>query len=204
MAECGCRCFILLFVLYMLGYARRFIAFVFFLCAVYVQAVDQPSAFTVNRMFIISFFVLSLQPPEYEENGRRYISGWVVRFFQLTLLLQYSTSGVCKANPGDWILWGSLISLEHCLDTVPGPLQEHIGSLRCELFTMVYLYLSLFSYLFELMAPVWFGWKRSRYFAVVFGIFFHLGIAVLMKDLIYFFFSDDHNLYFVHSHCPAS
>ena len=179
-----------LMTLYMLGYARRFIAFVFFLGAVYVQAVDQPSAFTVNRMFIVSFLVLSLQPPEYEEDGRRYISGWVVRFFQLTLLVQYSTSGVCKANPGDWIIWEPFGFHWNIVWTQS---QGHYKNILTAyalnyLPWFVWYTLSLFSYLFELMAPLWFGWKKSRYWAVGFGIFFHLGIAVLMKDLIYFSF----------------
>ena len=45
---------------------------------------------------------------------------------------------------------------------------------------------SLLSYLFELGAVFWVGWKRTRYGAIIFGIMFHLGIATLMKDLIYF------------------
>ena len=39
---------------------------------------------------------------------------------------------------------------------------------------------------FETGAIVLFTWKRTRVAIVIFGVFFHLGIAILMKDLIFF------------------
>ena len=39
---------------------------------------------------------------------------------------------------------------------------------------------------FELFAPLLFLWKRTRGAAILFGIGFHLSIALLMKDLVYF------------------
>ena len=35
---------------YLMGYGRRVLNWVFFALAIYVQAMDQPSAFTINRM----------------------------------------------------------------------------------------------------------------------------------------------------------
>jgi hypothetical protein len=169
---------------------RRGLAFVFFCICIYVQAIDQPSAFTVNRMFIVSFFVLSLQPPEMEINGRKYVSGWIVRFFQLTLILQYSASGICKANPGDWILWDPFGFHWNIVWTQSqGHYKTWLAAQAVNDLPFVFWAVtSLLSYLFELGAVFWFGWKRTRYGAIIFGILFHLGIATLMKDLIYFSF----------------
>jgi hypothetical protein len=35
--------------------------------------------------------------------------------------------------------------------------------------------------IFELGAPLWFLWRRTRPFAILFGLSFHRGIALLMK-----------------------
>ena len=170
------------------NFLRRCISIIFFCVCVYVQALDQPSSFTVNRMFIVSFFVLSLQPPEMEINGRKYVSGWVIRFFQLTLILQYSTSGICKANPGDWIIWDPFSFHWNIVWTQSqGHYKTWLAAQAVnDLPYICWVVISLLSYLFELGAIVWFGWKRTRYGAIIFGLMFHLGIATLMKDLIYF------------------
>jgi hypothetical protein len=182
--------FYLLCIIYLLGYARRVFAFVFFCICMYVQAVDQPSAFTVNRMFIVSFLLLALQPPEIEINGRKYVSGWIIRFFQITLILQYTTSGICKANPGDWIIFDPFSFHWNIVWTQSqGHYKTWLAAQAInELPFIFWAVTSLFSYLFELGAVVWFGWKRTRYFAIIFGIIFHMSIATLMKDLIYFSF----------------
>jgi hypothetical protein len=170
------------------SYLRRSLAFIFFCICVYVQALDQPSAFTVNRMFIVSFFVLSFQPSEMEIQGKNYISGWIIRFFQLTLILQYSTSGICKSSPGDWILWDPFSFHWKIVWTQSqGHYKTWLAAQAVNDLPFVFWgIMALFSYLFELGAVVWFGWKRTRYAAIIFGLLFHLGIATLMKDLIYF------------------
>ena len=172
------------------NFLRRMLAFVFFCICMYVQALDQPSAFTVNRMFIVSFFVLSMQPSEIVINGRNYVSGWIIRFFQLTLILQYSTSGICKANPGDWIIWDPFgFHWKIVWTQAQGHYKTWLAAQAIhDLPFIFWAIMSLLSYLFELGAVFWFGIKKTRYGAIIFGILFHLGIATLMKDLIYFSF----------------
>ena len=41
---------------------------------------------------------------------------------------------------------------------------------------------------FEVFAPIWFCWRRTRLLAVAYGFVMHLMIALLMKGLICFAF----------------
>ncbi|MAA79315.1 MAG: hypothetical protein CL916_08645 [Deltaproteobacteria bacterium] len=193
------------------GYARRILAWLLFSLAVYIQAMDQPSSFTINRMFIISFLILALQPPNREEGGKKWIEGWVPRFFQATLVLQYSTAGVCKMVSGDWLVspikkalsgdftdfWETAANNPLYLinivepDTVWSQSQGHYKNIFSA-YAVNYMPLPLWwclaaaTMIFETGAIFLFTWKKTRVPIVIFGVVFHLGIAILMKDLIFF------------------
>ena len=51
---------------------------------------------------------------------------------------------------------------------------------------ILFAFMGITSFLFELLAPLLIGWKKTRPYSLIFGVLFHLGIAVLMKDLIFF------------------
>ena len=169
--------------IYIIGYGRRILNWVFFAGVVYVQAMDQPTSFTINRMFIISFLFLALQPPVVVVDGKKRISGWIIRLFQATLLIQYCTAGICKMSPGDWedrvgdILWTH--SQGHYKNYLSAWAVNHLPM-------FCFGIMGVMSLVFEFAAPVLFGWRKIRHYTVLFGIVFHLSIALLMKDLIYF------------------
>ncbi|MEC7987486.1 MAG: hypothetical protein VX278_20135 [Myxococcota bacterium] len=181
--------------LYMFGYFRRYLVWLFLAVAVYVQAMDQPSSFTINRMFIISFFVLALQSPTFIRDGKQMIAGWVPRFFQLTLFVQYSTAGVCKMVSGDWLAFGRgdwLYSLNLVMPDIvwtqsQGHYKNYISAYAVNYLPWpIWWTLAMSTMIFETGFPFLFIWKRLRIPTLVFGVVFHLGIAILMKDLIYF------------------
>ena len=183
-----------------------------FAISVYIQAVDQPSSFTINRMFIISFLILALQTPFYFREGKEWAAGWVHRFFQATLLIQYGTAGVCKMVSGNWLikpiqeaLLGNPENLLRELNTDPiyllnivdpttvwGQSQGHYKNIISawaihHLPLPIWWCLAISTLIFEFGAPFFFIWKRTRIPVVIFGVLFHLGIAILMKDLIFTF-----------------
>ena len=196
---------------FLFGYARRIISWMLFVLAVYIQAMDQPSSFTINRMFIISFLILALQPPNRVEGGKKWIEGWVPRFFQATLVLQYSTAGICKMVSGNWLIspikkllsgdtsefWEFAATNPMYLinivepDIVWGQSQGHYKNI-ISAYAVNYMPLPLWwclaatTMIFETGAIFFFTWKKTRVPIVILGVFFHIGIAILMKDLIFF------------------
>ncbi len=182
-------------ILYMFGYFRRYFVWIIFAVAVYIQAMDQPSSFTINRMFIISFFVLALQAPTIWKDGRELIAGWVPRFFQLTLFLQYSTAGVCKMVSGDWLVLNKgdwLYSLNIVMPDIvwtqsQGHYKNYISAFAVNYLPWpIWWTLAMSTMIFETGFPLLIIWKRIRIPTLIFGVIFHVGIAILMKDLIYF------------------
>lgn len=175
---------------YLLGYGRRVLNWVFFALCVYVQAVDQPSAFTINRMLIIYFLMLAIRPPVFmqtTDDGEKkpMVSGWLARIIQITLGIQYTASGFCKMD-GGWIRDGWLVG-----NTVWTQSQGHyknlISAWAVNDLPMPFWYaLAAFTLVFETGAIVFFFWKRTRIPTVIAGLLMHIGIAILMKDLIFF------------------
>ena len=185
-----------------LGVGGRPVRMLQFAIAVYVQLVDQPSSFTLNKLYIFFYFVMAVAPSLQRVRVARddddndvsdddgagsdapvlRQSAWPVRTVQATLLIQYCTAGTCKAYWGDW--------MDHT-DILFG---HSVGIYRTWIAGLVVTYmphfffvaLSATSLAFEIFAPVLFMWKRTRLFACAFGVLLHAGIALLMKDLIFF------------------
>ena len=74
---------------------------IFLAVCVYIQAMDQPSSFTINRMFIVSFFFSGSATAEVLNGKRVSVGGY--SNFQLTLIIQYVGAGICKVAWGDWL-----------------------------------------------------------------------------------------------------
>jgi hypothetical protein len=167
--------------------AGRIVRIVLLGLAVYVQLVDQPAAFTLNKLYVVFFFFLAIAPsPRFftGEGGTpaAFVSAWPVRMIQATLLIQYFTAGICKVAWGDW-LQRSDILFTHA-----------VGLYRTEAAALFIHHMPAFGWvalgwsalLFELLAPVLFIVRRLRPVAFVWGVGFHLAVALMMKDLIYF------------------
>ena len=171
---------------YLLGFGRRILNWVFFGLCVYVQAMDQPTAFTINRMLIIYFLMLALRSPATQivnEDGRErsVVSGWMVRIIQLTLTVQYTASGFCKMN-GDWLERADIIWTQS-----QGHYKNLISAWAVNDLPMPFWWLLAgFTLAFETLAVITFFWKRTRVWTIISGFLMHIGIAILMKDLIYF------------------
>ncbi|MCX6853507.1 MAG: HTTM domain-containing protein [Verrucomicrobia bacterium] len=105
-----------------------------------------------------------------------------IRVIQATLLLQYLASGLGKVFVGDWINYDDVL-LTHvqglyrtdfaawCLRTLP---------------IWTWTVMQWAALLFELEAPILFCVRKLRPVAFVVGMGFHLMIALMMKDLIFF------------------
>ncbi|MCB1236668.1 MAG: HTTM domain-containing protein [Verrucomicrobiae bacterium] len=153
---------------------RRFCFGLLFFAAVYAQGVDTASAFALNKIYIAGFLFLAFSPGRDNDTASGSIAG--VRAFQGMLLTLYFATGIAKAR-GDW--------LSHS-DVVWTHAQ---GIYRTETAAWLLRNLPLWGWaaiqhsvlVFELGAPLWFGWRRTRPVAIAFGLGFHLGIALLMK-----------------------
>jgi|GEM_PF-2457888 len=181
--------YLVLVVLYICGIWQKVLVWFMFWGAVYAQAVDQPSAFTLSKLFIVYFFVCGIAPqperrPGASDDEPLVMSAWPVRIIQFTLLLEYMEAGTCKLFLGDWLfqrdaLWGFSQGLYKNFFSA--------WILNWLTWKPFWVGFTLSAVAFEALAPVLFLWRKTRYpIAVVYGIFMHIGIAVLMKDLIYF------------------
>jgi hypothetical protein len=162
-------------------------------CAVYIQFADQTSSFTLNKLYILGFFlftvasrakrVTAVGQDGVERTGLHH-SAWTVRTMQATLIIQYTDAGICKLAHGDW--------LKHA-DILFG---HSVGLYRTEIAGLAIHYMphffwivsSIFAVSFETLAAPLFMIRRLRRLALVSGIGMHLGIQILMKDLVFFSF----------------
>lgn len=156
------------------------------LCTIYVTYADPASAFTLNKLYIATLTVIVAGQllNRVTKAGIFPISesAWPCRVIQATLLIQYFTAGTCKVVYGDWlesttVLWSQaqgVFRSELC-----GWMLVHVEQKWWALFQYQAL-------MFELSAPFLLLFRRTRYLAMVWGIGFHLGIALLMYKLIYF------------------
>ena len=163
----------------LVGWLRRPATIVALLLVIYVSLVDPISAFTLNRLFIFSLLLLALAPATAPDDT---MPAWPVRILQLTLVLHYATSGVCKSLRGDWltsddVLWSQL---QNIYMTDAAALFVRVTP------TWAMTLLQHTALGFELLAPLLFGLRRLRPFALFIGISMHIMIAVTMYQLFYF------------------
>lgn len=162
---------------------RRIGLVLLFATALYAQRVDYMAAFTLNKLYVGIYAVLMVAPGMWRdrESGRLMVSAAPLRVLQATLILQYFAAGLAKAS-ADWlkggdILWGQ----------VQGVFRTEVAAWALRNLPLwawtIQQHLSL---VFELLAPVLFCVRRLRPVAFVVGIGFHLVIALMMKDLIFF------------------
>jgi hypothetical protein len=162
---------------------RRASLIILFFCALYAQRVDFMAGFTLSKMYVCTFAILAAAPAmrRDHETGRLTQCVAPMRMLQMMLILQYFASGLAKAS-GDWldsrdILWGHAQGVYRtefaafCLRHIPkwGWTIQQYAALSLELF-----------------APLLFTIKRLRPVAFVVGIGFHVLIALMMGQLIFF------------------
>lgn len=163
---------------------RRVALLGLFASAVYVQGADTMSAFTLNKLYVAVYGILLITPgyKADKESGRLVGSVLGMRVIQATLLLQYLAAGTSKAFMGDWLKYSDVLYTQvqgvyrtefaaWCLRTLP------VWSWTVMQWTAL---------MFELEAPLLLCVRKLRILGFILGMGFHLVIALMMKDLIFF------------------
>lgn len=178
-----------------LGLRARRAALVFAVVCAFVALSDRLAAFSVSKMAPMVGVVLAASPcglrfsldallakrrdpkkklPLTTKSGS-------IRFFQVLLPVIYSASGIAKAR-GDWL-------------THPHVLWTHLHDSYQTSFTVfvantlpasAWTVLQIAVLAFEVGAPLWFGWRRSRPFALVFGVGMHAMIGLMFGPVRWF------------------
>lgn len=193
--------------LHIIGWKPRVIIWVVFALAVYVQLVDILSAFTLNKLYILGYFVLAVgslwntYQSKSEEGKINLVSAWPMRVLQFTILIQLGTAGLCKVFHGDWIdlpmLWQHMIGkgVEGQSWVNQNVLWSQIQGVYSTEFSGFLLrilpkwmwsiqqHLALF---FEVFAPLLIGIKKIRWVGFIMSAGFMLVIALTMYELTYF------------------
>jgi uncharacterized membrane protein YphA (DoxX/SURF4 family) len=177
-----------------LGYKTRASALVFAATLVFVAISDRLAAFTVSKLSPAVILGVAAGPA-----GARFgIDAWLsrrrgdpvpepmqpmpsLRFLQLLLVTIYSASGIAKAR-GDW-LSTPLVLWSHLHDSYQTWLSFLLASTLpgWSWTAMQGLVLA-----FEMLAPLWFGWARTRGYGFVFGLGMHAMIGLCFGPVIWF------------------
>jgi hypothetical protein len=178
-----------------LGAATRWSSAVFAALLAYVALADRLAAFTVSKLAPVIAIALWLSP-----SGARYsidawrrrrrtpaasppvqVSGGCVAFFQFLMPVFYFSSGLAKAK-GDWlseryVLWTHIH--DSYQTTVTWLLANHLPAWMWTAIQGAVL-------AFECGAPLWFGLRYTRPYALAFGVAMHLGIGLMFGPVIWF------------------
>ena len=172
--------------LVLLGWRLRLTAPALLALVAYVTYADPLAAFTLNRLYLVSYAVLALCPAgaywTIERGEGRTVSAWPVRVLQATLIVQYFTAGWCKLVHGDWlanpyVMWTQMQGW-YRTDLASWLLREQPAGL--------FSWLQYGALTFELGAPLLFGVKRLRPLGYVTGLIFQVGTALVAYQLAYF------------------
>ncbi|HEX7836276.1 MAG TPA: HTTM domain-containing protein [Kofleriaceae bacterium] len=177
------------------GAITRWSAAGFAVLLAYVALADRLAAFTVSKLAPVIALALCLSP-----SGARYsvdawrrarrdpaaprptlVSGGCVSFFQVLLPVFYFASGIAKAK-GDWlehplVLWTQL----H--DSYQTPVSWFLAN---HLPLWMWTVSQGAVLVFEVGAPLWFGLRWTRPFALAFGLGMHLLIGLMFGPVIWF------------------
>ena len=110
------------------------------------------------------------------------IPAWPIRVLQLSLLLHYAASGLCKSMYGDWLKYHDVLWMQIQGLYMTDAAAWMVRNLPAWTFT-VQQHMALG---FELLAPVLLGVRRLRWLGFLLGIGMHLLVALTMYQLIYF------------------
>ncbi len=167
----------------------------------YVALADRIEAFTVNKLGAALVIALFLSPA-----GARYsidawrarrkqerlpkkrrrpppveVVGGSVRFFQIAIVVMYAASGIAKSR-GDWIT-DPLVIWSHMHDSYQSGiayfLARHVPAIGWTVMQGATL-------AYELLAPLWYGFARTRRYALYFGLGMHATIALLFPPVMWF------------------
>lgn len=177
-------------ILYLIWRKQKYLIWLLFFISVYIQFADLASAFTLNKYYTVFFLLAALSYVYVDKiDNMKKISAWPVRIMQITFLIQYFTAGTCKIKHWDRlvhkdVLWTQMQWL-YCNDVcacllriTPKSYRQYFEylTLGFEIWAPILL---LGSYLHHKLVPL-------KWIVFIIGMWFHLFIAVSMKNLIYF------------------
>ncbi|MEE3331055.1 MAG: HTTM domain-containing protein [Myxococcota bacterium] len=170
------------------GWRARLLTWIVLACNITITSIDPLAAYTLNHLYVTMFAVMALATPPREvttDSGPRSLqSAWPVRIMQASLIVMYFNAGYTKLSHGTWFedpytLWSQVQGFyatdlaAWLLRTLPKP---------------TWIALQHIALSFELLAPAMFAVRRLRPLAILWGIGFHLIIALTMYKLFYFSF----------------
>ncbi len=177
------------------GFVTRWAAGLFAALLAYTTLADRLEAFTVSKLGTVIALALALAP-----SGARYsidawwrhrasparpaptvCSGGNVRFFQLLIPIFYFSSGVCKAT-GDWLV-DPYVLWSHLHDSYQTSVSLVVAN-HAPAWSWTVLQATTLA--FEVGAPLWFGWRRTRPFALAYGIAMHVMIGLMFGPVRWF------------------
>jgi uncharacterized membrane protein YphA (DoxX/SURF4 family) len=176
-----------------LGLRTRVASGAFAALLAYLALADRLEAFTVNKLGTVVAVAIFLSPA-----GARYgVDAWRrarrgeappsavswgnVRFFQALLMVMYCASGIAKAR-GDWLSHSDVI-WSHLHDSYQTDLTYALAS---SVPAFVWTAFQGVTLTYELGAPVWYGFARTRKYAVVVGLGMHAAIGLMFGPVIWF------------------
>jgi hypothetical protein len=179
-----------------IGLKTRASALIFAATLVYVAVADRLAAFTVSKLSPAIVLAVAAGPAGTRlgvdawrgrlrafEAPERIRSAGSIRFLQALPVVIYSASGIAKAR-GDW-LSQPLVLWTHLHDSYQTPVAFALASILPGWAWTVSQGLVL---VFELLAPLWFGVRRLRPFAVAFAVAMHAGIGLMFGPVVWFAF----------------
>lgn len=173
-----------------LGAFTRWSASVFAALLCYVALADRMAAFTVSKIAPVIAVLLALSPAgaRWSIDALRkkgplftHVSGGCVRFVQIWIAVFYCSSGICKAR-GDW-LDNPHVLFTHLHDSYQTPLSWFAAN---HLPAFAWTAMQATTLVYELGAPLWFGWRRTRPYALAYGIAMHALIGSMFGPVIWF------------------
>jgi hypothetical protein len=175
-----------------LGYKTRVASGVFAALLAYLALADRLEAFTVSKLGTVVAVALFASPAggRYSIDARARPAGsappthvnWGnVRFFQLLLVFMYASSGIAKAS-GGW-LGNPHVIWSHLHDSYQTAIAYLLASTVPAFGWTIFQYMTL---AYELGAPIWYAWARTRIAALVVGLGMHATIGLMFGPVVWF------------------
>lgn len=173
-----------------LGFKTRIASGAFAAALTYLALADRLEAFTVSKLGAVVAIALFATP-----SGARYgidaaraggpypthVSWGNVRFFQALLVLMYCASGIAKAR-GGWLGDPNVI-WSHLHDSYQTGFTYFLATTVPAFIWSVFQYATL---TYELGAPLWYSWRRTRLAALFVGLGMHSAIGLMFGPVIWF------------------
>jgi len=177
-----------------MGVRARVSALVFAATLAFVGLSDRLAAFTVSKISPVIMLAVALGPA----GSMLGVDAWLqrrrgapppptvqslgsVRFLQLMLVTFYCASGLAKAG-GDWLVVPQVL-WTHVHDSYQTPISFFLAS-TLPAWTWTPMQASVLA--FEALAPLWFGLRWTRPYALLFGLGMHLMIGVMFGPVVWF------------------